>query len=77
LVMAHHPLHRLPGERANPARAPSKDTSTKQSAEEAWNSILEATAHHPNAGEDQAAKTDDRPRVDGERFERSHERRSA
>jgi hypothetical protein len=35
---------------------------------------LETAAHHPYAGEDQAAETDDRPRVDCERFERSHQR---
>ena len=52
-------LHRLPGERFNPACAPSKNASAKERTEEARNGILKATAHHPNAGEDQTAKTDD------------------
>ena len=38
---------------------------------------LEATGHHPNAGEDETAETDDSARVHGERLERSHERLSA
>ena len=40
------------------------------------NGILETTAHHPYAGEDQSAETDDSARVDSERLERPHERLS-
>jgi len=35
--------------------------------------VLKATAHHPDSGEDQTAKTDDSTRVDGEGFERPNE----
>ena len=49
----------------------------KQRTEEAWNGILKATTHHPNAGEDQTAETDDSTGIDGERFECPHERLSA
>ena len=38
---------------------------------------LKATAHHPNAGEDQTAETDDSTGIDSERFECPHKRLSA
>jgi D-serine deaminase-like pyridoxal phosphate-dependent protein len=71
------PLHRLPGERTNPARAPSENARAEERTEEAGNGILEATAHHPNSGEDQAAEADDRASVYSEGFECPHQRLSA
>jgi hypothetical protein len=35
---------------------------------------LKTTTHHADSGEDESAETDDGACVDGERFERSHER---
>ena len=34
----------------------------------------EASAHHPDSGEDQTAETDDRARIDGEGLEGCHQR---
>ena len=61
---------------SNPACTPSEYACTEQRTEETRNGILEATAHHPYAGEDETAETDDSARVDGERLERPHERLS-
>src|SRR5581483_7222086 len=66
-------LHRLSGQRANPTGSPTKHASAKQRAEEPWDRVLKAARHHPDAGEDQTAKTDDRARVHGKGLERSHQ----
>jgi hypothetical protein len=41
--------------------------------EQTGNSVLKATTHHADSGEDQAAETDDSARVYGEGLERPHE----
>src|ERR1035438_5744229 len=65
------------GGRVGPvAGAASRPAKTKARTEQAGNGILKATAHHPNAGEDQTAEADDSARIDGERFECPHERLS-
>lgn len=69
----HGGLHVLPGERANPARAPTEDAGTEKRTEETGNGILKATAH-PNASEDQSAEADDRTRIDRKGLERPRER---
>jgi hypothetical protein len=53
---------------ANPAGAPTKHSSAKESTEESWDCVLKSPRHHTYAGEDEAAKADDCTRVDGERF---------
>jgi hypothetical protein len=63
--------------KSNPPGAPAENASAEKRTEQARNGILKATAHHPNAGEDQTAEADDRARIDREGFERPHERLSA
>jgi hypothetical protein len=62
---------------SDPARAPAENASAEERTEQSRNGVLETTRHHPNAGEDQTAEADDSASIDGERFERSHERLSA
>ena len=70
-------LHRLPGERPDPARAPAQNTGAEQRAEQSWNGVLEPPRHHPDSGEDETAEADDRTGVDGKGAERAHQRRCA
>jgi hypothetical protein len=48
----HGGLHRLPGERANPASTPAQNAGAKERAKEPGNGILKTAAHHADSGED-------------------------
>src|SRR5271166_567290 len=67
-------LHVLAGEGANPASAPTENASSEESSKKPGNGVLEATAQHPNAGENQAAEADHGPGIDGEGLEGCHQR---
>ena len=66
-------LERLSGEGANPASTPAENAGAEQRTEQRRDGVLEAAAHHANAGEDEAAETDDRAGVESECLERSHQ----
>jgi hypothetical protein len=51
-----HLLHRLSGQRADPASTPTEHSGTEERTEETWNCVLKATAHHPDSGEDESHK---------------------
>jgi type IV secretory system conjugative DNA transfer VirD4/TraG family protein len=74
LVMSMHLLHRLPGQRTDPTGSPTKHSGTEQRAEKPWYGILKPPRHHADAGEDEAAETDNRTRINREGFKRSHQR---
>ena len=74
LVVCMAGLHVLAGEGPNPASAPTENASSEQCAEKTRNGVLEATAQHPNAGENQAAEADHGPGIDGEGLEGRHQR---
>ena len=72
-----HLLHRLSGQAAYPSGSPTEHSGTKRRAEESWDRVLKATRHHADSSEDEAAETDNGPRVYGKGFKRAHQGLSA